>query len=70
MRAEDRPCDHTPDGTLVGHIELWATDDGYSALCFVRGRVLPEVLIEDDSPDDPLMMAGEMLAAEMEELSA
>lgn len=70
MKCEDRPCDHTPDGVILGHIELWKTEEGYTAISFVRGRVLPEILVEDDRPDDPLMMAGEMLAAEMEELSA
>lgn len=70
MRGEIQPCDHTPDGTLVGHVELWATDEGYTAISFVRGRQLPEVLVEDDRPDDPLGIAGEMLAAEMEELAA
>ena len=54
-------CDHTPDGELRAHIEIWRTDKGWAVLGFARPELDPECVAECDALTPAVEIAGETL---------
>jgi len=61
-------CDHTPDGELRAHIEVWRTDEGWSVIAFARPELTPECVAECDGLKPALEVAAETLAPSVKEL--
>lgn len=63
-------CDHTPDGELRAHMEIWKTDEGWAVLAFARPELDPECVAECGALTPALEVAGETLADAVLEMDA
>lgn len=62
-------CDHTPDGLLLAHIEVWKTDDGeWAVLAFARPELDPTCVAECGTLGPALEIAAETLTDAVNEL--
>lgn len=63
-------CDHTPDGELRGHMEVWKTDEGWAVLAFARPELDPTCVAECGTLGPALEIAAETLTDAVNELDA
>lgn len=55
-------CDHTPDGQLRAHVEIWKTDGGeWAVLGFARPELDPTCVAECGALGPALEIAAETL---------
>jgi hypothetical protein len=62
-------CSHTPDGTIMAHIEVWKTPDGeWAVLAFARPELDPTCVAQCGDLGPALGVAAETLTDAVNEL--
>lgn len=64
-------CDHTPDGQLRAHVEIWKTENNeWAVLAFARPELDPTCVAECGTLGPALEIAAETLTDAVNEMDA